>query len=66
MLDPEIYLLACQLVRQYGQDAVLEVEAQASALLSDGGPEDRKRWRRILAAVQELLRTAPPMSTERH
>ncbi len=64
--DLEIYRAANQLVKRYGQDAELEAAKQADAMIERGDPEGLAVWKRILKAVDELLRTEPADTERRH
>ena len=47
------------LIDQHGADAPVEAAMRVDAMLEAGDLEGRAVWRRILAAVEELLRTEP-------
>jgi hypothetical protein len=47
------------LVKRHGADAAIEAVRRADELLEAGDMEGYAIWKRILAAVAELTRTAP-------
>ena len=53
--DLEIYLLADELIKQHGNDAPIHAAMRADELLDAGGLQGV--WKRILAAVDELMAT---------
>ncbi len=64
--DLEIYRAANQLVKRYGEDAEFEAAMRADAMIEQGDPEGLAVWKRILRAVDELLRTEPAETEQRH
>ena len=64
--DLEIYRAANQLVKRHGEDAEFEAAKQADAMIERGDPEGLAVWKRILRAVDELLRTEPAATERRH
>ena len=64
--DLEIYRAANQLVKRYGADAEFEAAMRANAMIEAGDPEGLAVWKRILTAVDELLRTEPAERERRH
>lgn len=58
--DLDIYRSAAVLIRQHGENAPLEVARLADTMLEKGDLEGQRVWKRVLAAVKELMNTAPP------
>ncbi len=57
--DLEVYRAANQLMKRYGEDAEFEAAMRADAMIERGDPEGLAVWKRILCAVEELLRAKP-------
>ncbi len=57
--DLDIYRAANVLIEQHGADAPVEAAMRVDAMLEAGDLDGRAVWRRILAAVEELMRTEP-------
>ncbi|WP_422366429.1 hypothetical protein [Pelagibius sp.] len=57
--DIDIYRSASILIREHGKDAGLEAASRADALMEKGDVDGQRTWKRILAAVEELQKTAP-------
>ena len=57
--DLDILRAANILIKRHGNDAAIEAAQRADELLAAGDPEGRAVWKRILAAVKELMRTTP-------
>lgn len=57
--DLDIFRAANVLIDQHGADAPVEAAMRVDALLDKGDLDGRAVWRRILAAVEEMLRTEP-------
>ncbi len=57
--DIDIYRTATVLMRERGEDAVIEAAMRADALLDKGDMEGRALWLRIIAAIKELANTEP-------
>ena len=55
--DLDIYRSAQALVKQHGQDAPIQAAIRADAMLEKGGAEGCAAWKRVLMAVEKLLRT---------
>ena len=55
--DLDIYRSAAVLVREHGQNAVLEAAQRADAMLERGDMNGCAVWKRIVAAVEEIERT---------
>ncbi len=53
--DLEIYLLASELIKQHGNDASIHAAMRADELLDAGDLDRQGVWKRILAAVDELM-----------
>ncbi len=50
---------ATVLMRERGEDAVIEAAMRADALLEQGDMEGRAVWLRVMAAIKELETTEP-------
>ncbi len=57
--DLDIYRAAAVLMRERGEDAVIEAAMQADALLDKGDMEGRATWLRVIAAIKELEAKEP-------
>ncbi len=57
--DLDIYRSANVLVKRHGQDAPIEAAMRADAMLERADLDGYAVWKRILAAVKELLRKQP-------
>jgi hypothetical protein len=57
--DRDIYRTANLLVKQHGQDAPIHAAMRADAMLEKGDLGGCAVWRRVLKAVEELLREEP-------
>ncbi len=57
--DLDIYRTANVLVKHYGEDAALEAAQRADAMLEKGCLDGQRIWKRVLAAVIEILRWEP-------
>ncbi len=57
--DLDIWRSAKLLVGQHGANAPVEAAQRVDAMLEAGDLAGRAVWRRILAAVEELIRTEP-------
>ncbi len=55
----DIYHAAAVLMRERGEDAVIEAAMRADALLAKGDMEGRAVWLRIIAAIREMEATEP-------
>jgi hypothetical protein len=53
--DIDIYRTANVLVELHGEDAPIQAAMKADALLEAGDIDGQADWKRILAAVEELL-----------
>ncbi len=62
----EFYRAANQLVNRHGEDAGFEAAKQADAMIEQGDPEGLAVWKRILKAVDELLRYQPDQGETTH
>lgn len=58
--ETDIYRTAKFLIELHGADAPIQAAMKADALLDAGDIEGRAVWRRILAAVDELVATDRP------
>ncbi len=54
--DLDIWRSAQVLVKQHGQDAPIQVAMRADAMLDKGDLDGVAVWKRILRAVEELVR----------
>ena len=54
--DLDIYRSANVIIREYGEDAVLEAAKHADAMLEKGDLEGQAVWKRVLKAAEELQR----------
>ncbi len=59
MLILDIYRSANLLVKQHGEDAVSEAAMWSDTILNRGDPDGYAVWKRILRAVEELVRKEP-------
>ena len=57
MDDLDAYRCAKLLLGQHGRDAELHAAMRADELDTAGDEAGRRAWRRILAAIDELMRT---------
>ena len=55
----DVYRAATVLMRERGEDAVIEAAMRADALLDQGDMEGRAVWLRVMAAIKELEATEP-------
>lgn len=58
--DLDIYRTANVLVELHGDDAPIQAAMKADAMLDAGDVEGQAVWKRILAAVDELVSTDRP------
>jgi hypothetical protein len=58
-MNPDIWRAANLLLKRHGADAEVAAAMRADELLAGGDIEGCAVWKRILAAVTELSRTAP-------
>jgi hypothetical protein len=59
-IDLDIYRAAHALNAHHGADAPIQTAMKADAMLDAGDVEDQAVWRRILAAVDDLVSTDRP------
>ncbi len=57
--DLDIYRTAAVLMRERGEDAVIEAAMRADAQLDKGDMDGRAVWLRVLAAIKELAAQEP-------
>ncbi len=57
--DLDIYRSANLLVKRHGEDAPIEAAMRADAMLDKGDLDGFLVWKRVLKAVEELLREEP-------
>lgn len=55
----DIYRSAKQLIDQYGEDAPIEAAIRADAMLDRGDLDGQAVWKRIVAAIGELMAKTP-------
>ncbi len=55
----DIYRSAAVLMRERGEDAVIEAAMRADALLEKGDMDGRAVWMQIIAAIKELEAKEP-------
>ncbi len=55
----EIWRAANQLVKRYGEDAEFEAAMRAAAMIEACDIDGQRVWKRILTAIDELLRDKP-------
>ena len=55
----DIYRSAHALIKQHGEAAAIAAAMKADAMLDKGDLDGAAVWRRIVAAVNELLSTGP-------
>ena len=53
--NTDIYRTANELIKQHGEDAPIHAAMRADELLEAGDVDGQAVWKRILAAVDELL-----------
>ncbi len=64
--DLDIYRAANLLVKQHGEDALVEAAMRADAMLEKGDMEGCAVWKRIVKAIEELLSEERPEGVEVH
>lgn len=52
----DIYRSAALLIRQHGDDAVIEAAMKADAMLDKGDLDGQRVWKAIVKAIEELQR----------
>ena len=62
----DIYRSASVVLRDHGEDAILEAAKRADAFLEQGNLDGQRVWLRILAAVEELQKASRQMSEVLH
>jgi len=62
----DIYQTANELIKQHGEDAPIHAAMRADELLDAGDMDGQAVWKRILAAVEELLAKEPPEGAKVH
>ena len=60
----DIYRTANELIKQHGNDAPIHAAMRADAMLEAGDMDGQAVWKRILAAVDELLSEKLPGAGE--
>ncbi len=64
--DPDIYRAADLLIHKHGEDAQIRAAQRADEMLDDGDLDGLVIWKRILAAVKELLTKERPENAFLH
>ena len=64
--DLDIHRTANGLIKQHGEDAPIHAAMRADELLDAGDLDGQAVWKRILAAVDELLSEERPEGVEVH
>ena len=64
--DIDVYRSAKVLIREHGEDAPIHVAMRADQMLEGGDLDGLAIWKRILAAVDELLSGEPPEGAKVH
>ena len=64
--DPDIWRAANLLILRHGDDAPIHAAQRADELMAEGDTEGWGVWKRICAAVDELLRAEPVDGEQRH
>ncbi len=64
--DLDIWRSAQVLVKLHGQDAPIHAAMRADAMLDKGDLDGCAVWRRIVRAVEELLKPVPEPGVEVH
>lgn len=62
----DIYRSANILIRQHGEDALIEAAMRADAMLERGDPKGCAVWKRIVRAVEILLAEQLPLGETTH
>ena len=62
----DIYRTANELVKQHGTDAPIHAAMRADELLEAGDMDGQAVWKRILAAVEDLMSEERPEGAEVH
>ncbi len=57
--DIDIYRSANLLVKRHGEDAPIHAAMKADAMLEAGDLDGLAVWKRVLRAVEELVKTTP-------
>jgi hypothetical protein len=60
--DPDIFRAAKLLIDQHGEDGPIRAAQRADELLDEGDTDGAVVWRRILVAIEEIMRV--PRSDE--
>ncbi len=64
--DIDVYRSAQALVKQHGADAPIHAAMRADAMLDKGDLDGCATWKRILRAVEELLRIELQLGESTH
>jgi hypothetical protein len=57
--DRDIYAAANLMLKRYGEDAAIEAAKRADELMAAGDMDGRRKWLRIMKAIEELQRAKP-------
>jgi hypothetical protein len=64
--DSDIYRIANILIRDHGEDAVIQAAMRADEMLEQGDLDGLALWKRILAATEDLLTKERPEDASVH
>ena len=59
MKEIDIYRAATEMLKQHGEDAVLQAALKSDSLLSQGDTTGAKIWRDIIKKIEILLQQKP-------
>ena len=62
----DTYRTANELIKQHGEDAPIHAAMRADELLEAGDIDGQAVWKRVLAAIDELLLERPPAAGRLH
>ena len=62
----DIYRTANELIKQHGPDAPIHAAMRADELLDAGDLDGQAVWKRILAAMEELMSEERPENDQMH
>ena len=62
----DIYRAANILIRDHGEDAVIEAALRVDKMMEEGDLDGRATWRRILTAIEKLLSKECPEDASVH
>lgn len=64
--DLDIYHTANELIKRHGKDAPINAAMRADELMAAGDMDGQAVWKRVLAAIDELLPEDRPSDTKLH